>query len=110
MEAPAVQLDDGEPGHLDVRSLAAAGRAVIVVLHDLSLAAARADRIAIVQAGRIVSIGAPAEVLTPERVEQVYGIKVHVLTGPTVIRSSSHIVNDLTPRQIDLTACHILSG
>ena len=78
----ALDLRHQEEVLVVARSLAAAGRAVIVVLHDLSLAAARADRIAIVQAGRIVSIGAPAEVLTPERVEQVYGIKVHVLTGP----------------------------
>lgn len=62
------------------RGLAAAGRAVVVVLHDLSLAAARSDRIAMIDAGRIVSVGSPSEVLTPERVEAVYGIGVHVLT------------------------------
>ena len=33
-------------------------------------------------AGRIVSAGSPDEVLTPERVETVYGIAVHVLTRP----------------------------
>ena len=75
----ALDLRHQEEVMLVARDLAAAGRAVVVVLHDLSLAAARADRMAIVDAGRIVSVGPPAEVLTPERVEAVYGIAVHVL-------------------------------
>lgn len=78
----ALDLRHQEEVLVVARSLAAAGRAVVVVLHDLSLAAARADRIAIVDDGRIVSVGEPADVLTPERVEQVYGIKVHVLPAP----------------------------
>lgn len=76
----ALDLRHQEDVMLVARSLAAAGRAVVVVLHDLSLAAARADRIAMVDGGRIVSVGTPEEVLTPERVESVYGIAVHVLT------------------------------
>ena len=76
----ALDLRHQEDVMLVARDLAAAGRAVVVVLHDLSLAAARADRMAIIDAGRIVGIGAPADVLTPETVERVYGIAVHVLT------------------------------
>ncbi|HPU12827.1 MAG TPA: heme ABC transporter ATP-binding protein [Aeromicrobium sp.] len=59
--------------------LAKAGRAVAVVLHDLTLAAARADRIAMIDGGELVAIGAPREVLTAERVAKVYGIEVHVI-------------------------------
>ncbi|MFS0886442.1 heme ABC transporter ATP-binding protein [Aeromicrobium sp. 179-A 4D2 NHS] len=76
----ALDLRHQEDVMVVARDLAAAGRAVVVVLHDLSLAAARADRMAIVEAGRIVGIGTPADVLTPETVERVYGIAVHVLT------------------------------
>jgi len=76
----ALDLRHQEEVMLVARSLAAEGRAVVVVLHDLSLAAARSDRIAIVERGRIVSVGSPAEVLTAERVESVYGIAAHVLT------------------------------
>jgi iron complex transport system ATP-binding protein len=61
-----------------VRSLATEGFAVLVVVHDLSLAAAYADRIAMMSAGRVVAIGAPHEVLTAERVESIYGLAVAV--------------------------------
>lgn len=62
------------------RALAAAGRTVVTVLHDLSLAAAWADRIAMLSLGRLVAVGAPAEVLTADRIAEVYGVDVHVLT------------------------------
>lgn len=64
------------------RGLAAAGRAVVVVLHDLSLAAAYADDVAIVDGGRLVAHGAPASVLTEERITEVYGTPVRVIADP----------------------------
>lgn len=69
------------------RGLADAGRAVVVVLHDLSLASAYADRLALVADGRLEAIGAPAEVLTEERVERVYGLPVelHLVAGRPVV-------------------------
>jgi len=69
------------------RSLADQGRAVVVVLHDLSLAGAYADRMALVSAGRLEAIGSPAEVLTEERVERVYGLPVelHLVGGRPVV-------------------------
>lgn len=76
----ALDLRHQEEVLLVARDLAAQGRAVVVVLHDLSLAAARADRVAVVDAGRIVAVGSPEDVLTPARVTEVYGIGVHVLT------------------------------
>lgn len=76
----ALDLRHQEEVMVVARSLAIAGRAVVVVLHDLSLAAARADRIAIIDTGRVVSVGPPEEVLTPDRVAAVYGIGVHILS------------------------------
>lgn len=69
------------------RGLADAGRAVVVVLHDLSLASAYADRLALVAVGRLEALGAPAEVLTEERVERVYGLPVelHLVAGRPVV-------------------------
>jgi iron complex transport system ATP-binding protein len=61
-----------------VRTRAAAGVAVLVVIHDLSLAAAYADRIAVVDGGTIVAAGTPQDVLTAERLEAVYGLPVDV--------------------------------
>lgn len=64
------------------RRLAAAGRAVVVVLHDLSLAAAYADDVAMVAAGRLAAFGSPADVLTAERIESVYATPVRILADP----------------------------
>lgn len=61
------------------RDLASYGRTVIVVLHDLSLAGAYADRIALLQNGRLRAVGTPVEVLTEELVSEVYGVEVEVL-------------------------------
>lgn len=65
------------------RALAAEGRAVVVVLHDLSLAAAYADEIAVIDRGRLVACDAPAEVVTAERIGEVYGVAVHVVPDPS---------------------------
>ena len=60
------------------RELAADGRAVVVVLHDLSLAGAVADRVGLLAAGRLVALGPPAKVLTASGLSKVYGVKVEV--------------------------------
>ncbi|MBQ0876589.1 ABC transporter ATP-binding protein [Streptomyces sp. RT42] len=58
------------------------GIAVGVVLHDLDQAAAVADRITLLESGRIVADGPPEDVLTPERLSAVYGIRIDVDTDP----------------------------
>jgi iron complex transport system ATP-binding protein len=62
-----------------VRDVAAAGAAVVVVLHDLSLAAAYADRVCVLANGRVRADGPPAEVLTGELLTEVYGHPVDVI-------------------------------
>jgi iron complex transport system ATP-binding protein len=61
------------------RALAAEGRAVVVVVHDLSLAGAVADRVALLSAGSLVAVGAPVEVLTAAAISDVYGLPVRVV-------------------------------
>jgi iron complex transport system ATP-binding protein len=61
------------------RELAADGRAVVVVLHDLSLAGAVADRVGLLAAGRLVALGPPAQVLTASALSEVYGVRVEVI-------------------------------
>ncbi|MEU5666468.1 ABC transporter ATP-binding protein [Streptomyces longwoodensis] len=58
------------------------GIAVGVVLHDLDQAAAVADRIALLHAGRVVADGPPGDVLTAERLTATYGIRIDVDTDP----------------------------
>jgi iron complex transport system ATP-binding protein len=68
-------------------ALAAAGRTVVVALHDLSLAARFCHRIVLMQAGRAVAAGAPEDVLRIEHLAAVYGIKARyvVVDGVPVV-------------------------
>ncbi len=64
------------------RERAAAGDGVVVVLHDLSLAAAYADRVALLAHGALHASGTVTEVLTGPRLTEVYGHPVEVLPHP----------------------------
>ncbi|GGA75740.1 hemin import ATP-binding protein HmuV [Pseudoclavibacter endophyticus] len=64
------------------RDYAATGCAVVIIVHNLDLAAAYADRIALLSDGRIVADGAPTEVLTSERIGEVYDHPVQILEDP----------------------------
>jgi iron complex transport system ATP-binding protein len=65
-----------------VRELAANGKAVLMVLHDLNLAAAYADRLALLHRGRLVAMGSPQETLTAPLLSEIYGYPVYVTTHP----------------------------
>jgi iron complex transport system ATP-binding protein len=60
------------------RALAEEGRAVVIVLHDLDLAAAYSDRCALLAEGRIAASGPPLEVFTAQRLSEVYRQPVKV--------------------------------
>ncbi|MEV0171083.1 heme ABC transporter ATP-binding protein [Streptomyces sp. NPDC050803] len=64
------------------RERARAGDAVVVVLHDLGLAAAYAHRVAILRAGRVAADGPPEEVFDEELLSDVYDQPVEVLPHP----------------------------
>lgn len=65
-----------------IRDLAKAGKTIVMVVHDLSSACRYADYLVAMQGGRIVAEGAPAEVVTGELVEQLYGVKCELLRDP----------------------------
>ncbi|WP_406291228.1 heme ABC transporter ATP-binding protein [Embleya sp. NBC_00896] len=64
------------------RERARRGDAVVIVLHDLNLAAAYADRIALLAKGRLLACGAPAEVCTAPVLSELYGHPVDVMRRP----------------------------
>jgi iron complex transport system ATP-binding protein len=53
--------------------------AVLAVLHDLALAARYADRIVVMNGGRIVADGAPREVLSVARLSEVFGVEAEIV-------------------------------
>lgn len=59
-----------------VRQLAGEGKAVALVLHDLSHALRTADRVAVMQEGRLHCIGTPDEVFTSGILEQVFSVRI----------------------------------
>ncbi|WP_020188112.1 ATP-binding cassette domain-containing protein [Methylopila sp. 73B] len=62
-----------------LRALADAGRTIVAVLHDVNQAAAYADRIVALRDGRLVAMGAPAEIMTPETLDAVFGYRMRVV-------------------------------
>ena len=64
------------------RSLAAEGRAVVVALHDLALAARHCTRLVALSDGCVVADGLPAEVLGAGMVARVFGIRAAFSDGP----------------------------
>jgi iron complex transport system ATP-binding protein len=86
-EADLLLLDE-PTAHLDVQyqfsvlqevqALVAAGRTVITVFHDLERAARYAERLLILDEGRLVADGAPRGVLTPDCIADVFGMEARV--------------------------------
>lgn len=87
-QEPAVLLLDEPTNHLDVRHqhellgllgrLAGDGLTVVVVLHDLALAARYCDRLVVLRDGQVHAAGATADVLTPTVVREVFGVDAAV--------------------------------
>jgi iron complex transport system ATP-binding protein len=76
LDEPTVHLDlRHQVGVLQlIEALADDGLTVLAVLHDLPLAAHFFPRLALLDEGRLVAEGAPAEVLSPERIRDVYEV------------------------------------
>ncbi|WP_223515074.1 heme ABC transporter ATP-binding protein [Pseudomonas sp. GL-R-26] len=65
-----------------VRDFAERGAAVLVILHDLNLAARYCDQLLLLQQGLPHAYGPPAEVLTAEALAAVYGLEVLIQQHP----------------------------
>ncbi|HEX6666613.1 MAG TPA: ABC transporter ATP-binding protein [Solirubrobacterales bacterium] len=74
-DEPTSQLDLGATVGVAglLRSLVSDGLTVLLVVHDLALALAVADTVVVVSEGRTVATGPPTDVLTPERLAEVWG-------------------------------------
>ena len=88
-DEPAASLD---PAHQIqvmelLRAQANGGRAVLVVLHDLPLATRFCDRLILLHRGSVAADGASHDVLTPEKLAQVYGVEAQFTqdSGRTIV-------------------------
>jgi iron complex transport system ATP-binding protein len=75
-DEPTAALDPAQQRFVlrTLRKQASHGTGVLVVLHDLSLAAQFCDRLLLLQQGRSIATGAAVDVLTPALLQQVYQI------------------------------------
>lgn len=86
-QEPKYLLLDEPTNHLDIRHQLGLLELVrtlkvtaVAALHDLNHAAMFCDRIAVMSEGRLVALGSPAEILTPELLQTVFGISAAVET------------------------------
>ncbi|WP_415842234.1 ABC transporter ATP-binding protein, partial [Paracidovorax anthurii] len=82
-QAPGLLLLDEPTNHLDLAAradvlalLRGLGITVVAVLHDLGLVPAFADRVWVLQAGRLVAEGTPAQALNGDCVSRVFGMEL----------------------------------
>jgi len=83
LDEPVTGLDIRHQVHImgTVKRLAAQrGISVVCVLHDLNLANGYCDQIVLMKNGGLFAQGAPADVLTRDTLETVYGTKIHLLS------------------------------
>jgi iron complex transport system ATP-binding protein len=80
LDEPTANLDFGNQVRVveHIRSLARAGMGVLLSTHDPDQAFVCADRVAMLHEGRLARIGAPAETITAESLQQLYGVDVVV--------------------------------
>nr|WP_296252506.1 ABC transporter ATP-binding protein [Pseudomonas sp. UBA4194] len=87
-QRPQVLLLDEPGNHLDIQHQLAILKLVqglqvttLIALHDLNQALS-CDRLAILEKGRLVALGEPSTVLTPERLQDTFGVQAHYLVDP----------------------------
>jgi iron complex transport system ATP-binding protein len=90
--APVMLLDE-PTAHLDLRHQDQLLRllkrltrernlSTLIALHDLNLVSRFSDMVVLLSNGRVHSCGDPDSVLTPDELEEVYGLRIHVMTHP----------------------------
>ncbi|WP_144785353.1 MULTISPECIES: ABC transporter ATP-binding protein [Microbacterium] len=94
-QEPRELLLDEPTNHLDIRHqldvlalVAALPVTSIIALHDLNLAATYCDSVLVLREGVVVAAGAPAEVLTPALIAEVYEVRARVIPDAETGRST----------------------
>jgi iron complex transport system ATP-binding protein len=81
MDEPTASLDFGNQVRVlsEIKTLAGRGIAVILSTHDPDQAFLCAQRVAILDRGRLAYSGQPEEVITPAVLRAVYGVEVEIV-------------------------------
>lgn len=90
-DEPTAQLDLGATAEVSrlLRGLVAQGFGILLIVHDLALAAAIADRVTVLSKGHSIATGTPFEVLTPQLIAEVWGVEAELVSREG--RSALHV-------------------
>jgi iron complex transport system ATP-binding protein len=77
------------------------GIAVLMASHDINLAAGMSDRLVLLHSGAIAAQGAPADVLQPQRLTEIYGVPMRRIESPCGGIPLLHPVLDLLTAELD---------
>ena len=90
-DEPTAQLDLGATAEVSklLRELVDQGMGVLLIVHDLALAAAIADRVMVISNGRSIATGTPFEVLKKELIADVWGVEAELVRRDG--RSALHV-------------------
>lgn len=72
-------------------------RAAVIVMHDLNVAAAYADRVVLLHDGRVEAVGQPEQVLTEANLAKVFMVEASIDTNPTDGRLRIHVHDEVKP-------------
>ncbi|MFE4538676.1 ABC transporter ATP-binding protein [Streptomyces scopuliridis] len=105
-QEPRELLLDEPTNHLDIQHqldllnlVAELAVTSVVALHDLNLAAMFCDRIVLLRQGRVIAAGTPQQVLTEDRIAEVYGVKVRVTEPGEDGRPHIRVLGTVTRRR-----------
>lgn len=84
LDEPTSALDIGHQAEVmeAVLRIAAEGRSVLIVIHDLGVAARYCDQLIALADGRIQAMGPPREVISKALIDRLYSTDVDILTAP----------------------------
>ncbi|PSJ44067.1 cobalamin/Fe(3+)-siderophore ABC transporter ATP-binding protein [Zobellella endophytica] len=93
LDEPTSALDLGHQIEIFelIRTLAARGKTVAMVVHDLASACRYADQLIAMRDGRIMARGAPGEILTAGLVRRLYGVDCDIIPDP--VNGSPMLIN-----------------
>ncbi|MCK2042759.1 ABC transporter ATP-binding protein [Chromohalobacter sp. TMW 2.2308] len=84
LDEPTSALDLGHQVEVYelIQSLAASGKTIVMVIHDLVSACRYADHLIAMYQGHVIAEGLPSQTVTPELVKRLYGVDCTLMTDP----------------------------
>ena len=73
-----------------MKDIAAEGRGVVAVMHDLPLALSYADHLAVMADGKMMAEGTPLEILQSGVIREIFGVDVIEAEGEFFCRLRGH--------------------